>query len=159
MGKIQSINVSKAKGGPKHPVAEARLIEGCGLEGDGHGGPGLRQVSLLSWESALILKNEGADIGFGSFGENITTSGLPTRGVGVGDRFMLGESATIEVTAVGKSCPSPCSIFRRVGRCIMPDEGIFCTVVVGGVIRTGDAILPLRKKAEEESDKTTDEHG
>ncbi|MCX6354614.1 MAG: MOSC domain-containing protein [Candidatus Aureabacteria bacterium] len=147
MGKIESINISKGKGGPKYPVAEARLIENRGIEGDGHGGPGPRQVSLLSWESALMMKNAGADIGFGSFGENITTSGLPSRGVGVGHRFTMGESAIIEVTAVGKNCPSPCSIFRRVGRCIMPDEGIFCKVVVGGVIRAGDAIHPLVRKA------------
>lgn len=141
MGTIESINVSKGKGGAKQPVATARLIPGFGIEGDGHaGGTGKRQVSLLSWESGLKMRGEGAAIVYGSFGENITTTGVPLKELKVGDRLRIGARAVLEVTGIGKQCPAPCSIFHQVGRCIMPDEGVFCVVVEGGIIRTGDPI-------------------
>jgi len=140
MAEIKSINISGGKGGPKKPVARARLAAGLGIEGDGHAGPGPRQVSLLSWEDAEALRAEGADVSPGSFGENISTTGLAAGDVAVGDRLMLGEDAVVEVAVIGKECPSPCAIFRAVGRCIMPERGIFCRVIKGGEIKPGDRI-------------------
>jgi MOSC domain-containing protein YiiM len=143
-GKIESINLSTAKGGPKHPVQEGRLLAGHGFEGDAHAGPGPKQVSMLAWESALGMRSRGADVGYGSFGENITTSGMDARRVRVGDRIALGDRAVVEVTGIGKKCHRPCGIFRRVGSCIMPEEGVFCAVIEGGLIRVGDTVTPLR---------------
>lgn len=140
MGIVKSVNVSDAKGGPKRPAGAGRLVPGLGLEGDAHAGPGPKQVSLLAWESALCMRAAGADIDRGSFGENITTEGIDLRGVRVGDRLSVGGGAVLEVSGVGKECPAPCAIFRKVGSCIMPVEGVFCRVLEGGAIRDGDAI-------------------
>lgn len=43
----------------------------------------------------------------------------------------------LEVSQIGKNCPKPCSIYYRIGSCIMPNFGIFCKVVKGGIIKKG----------------------
>lgn len=140
MGCIKSINVSSAKGGPKGPVPRARLVVDVGIEGDAHSGPGKKQVSLLAWERTLDMRERCAEIGYGSFGENITTEGIDLRNLRVGDSLRLGDEGILEVTELGKKCPAPCEIFRRVGFCIMPEEGVFCRVVKGGEIAVNDPI-------------------
>jgi molybdenum cofactor synthesis domain-containing protein len=56
---------------------------------------------------------------------------------------VIGE-AELEVTQIGKKCHGhTCSIFREVGACIMPKEGLFCRVTKSGAIRQGDAITYL----------------
>jgi TatD DNase family protein len=46
----------------------------------------------------------------------------------------------LEITQVGKECRNHCEIYRRMGDCIMPREGIFARVLQGGTIKTGDEI-------------------
>lgn len=140
MGHIKSINISTTKGGPKSPVSQAMLIVDRGIEGDAHSGPGEKQVSLLAWERTLAMRAKGAAIWYGSFGENITTVGIDLRSLRVGDRLKLGEHGIVEVTELGKKCPAPCAIFRKVGSCIMPEEGVFSRVTRGGVIRVADSV-------------------
>lgn len=141
MGHIRSINISTAKGGPKHPIPQAHLVKDWGIKGDGHGGPGQKQVSLLAWERTLAMRAKGAAVGHGSFGENITTVGIDLRSLSVGDRLKLGDRGIVEVAELGKECPAPCAIFRQVGSCIMPEEGVFCRVTKGGAIRVGDPVV------------------
>ena len=58
----------------------------------------------------------------------------------MGTRLYLGETATAEVTQIGKECHNRCAIFHQVGDCVMPREGIFVKIPNGGSIRPGDAI-------------------
>ncbi len=46
----------------------------------------------------------------------------------------------LEITQIGKECPAPCAIFRRLGECIMPKEGLFARVVKGGRVKAGDRL-------------------
>jgi len=138
--KVLSVNVSEKKGTVKHPVDEIRLTE-TGVLSDAHSGKWHRQVSLLSAESverfSLLAKRP---IGFGEFAENITTSGIDLRGCAVFDRFRIGE-AELELTQIGKECHGDsCAIFREVGACVMPKEGIFCRVLKTGTVRAGQEI-------------------
>ena len=48
MGKITGICISEKRGTSKHPVDEAVIREGWGIENDAHGGNWHRQISLLS---------------------------------------------------------------------------------------------------------------
>jgi molybdenum cofactor synthesis domain-containing protein len=136
---IVSVNVSEAAGTAKRPVPGA-AIGPQGLVGDAHAGPGIRQVSLLALESAGRFTAEtGRAVAPGEFAENLTTRGLDLTAVAPLDRFRIGE-AELEVTQIGKSCHgSTCAIFRDVGRCVMPREGLFCRVLRGGPVRPGDA--------------------
>ncbi|MEJ2588561.1 MAG: MOSC domain-containing protein [Deltaproteobacteria bacterium] len=88
-------------------------------------------------------RNQGLAVDFGSFAENIATSGIDWREVSVGTRIVLGDSAMVEITQKGKECHHRCAIYYLAGDCIMPREGIFGKVIQGGRIACGDAIRIL----------------
>jgi MOSC domain-containing protein YiiM len=140
MMKIVTVAVSKKKGTRKKIVDEASLIEDHGIEGDAHAGPWHRQVSFLAAESIEKVRNQGLDVTFGDFAENIASSGVDWLRIPVGTRFRLGDTALLEVTQIGKECHNKCAIYYLAGDCIMPKEGIFARVLKGGKIRPGDAI-------------------
>ncbi|MBW1781938.1 MAG: MOSC domain-containing protein [Deltaproteobacteria bacterium] len=138
--RIVSIGVSRKKGTPKSTVAEAHLIRDHGVEGDAHAGPWHRQVSFLGAERIEDARNQGLDVAFGSFAENIATRGLDWKGVPVGTRMHIGDTALVEITQKGKECHNRCAIYYQAGDCIMPREGVFGRVVKGGTIRCGDRV-------------------
>ena len=139
-GEVVSVNISEEKGTAKSPQAEIQL-DSRGVAGDAHAGPWHRQVSLLGQESIdKFISETGKQIGPGEFAENITLRGIDLAAVAVLDRFSIGE-VELEVTQIGKECHGDgCAIFREVGKCVMPKEGIFARVIHGGTIRPGAAM-------------------
>lgn len=137
---IVSVCISAEKHVCKNDVKRGVLKEEWGLEGDSHAGPGIRQVSLLAVESIMKMKGRGVELTPGIFGENLTTEGIDLQSLQIGDRFRIGDEAVLEVTKLGKECLKPCSIYYKVGFCVMPIEGIFARVVKGGEVRSGDPI-------------------
>jgi MOSC domain-containing protein YiiM len=77
---------------------------------------------------------------YGDFAENLTTEGINLPSLPVGARLKVGRSVLLEVTQIGKVCHDRCNIFYTVGDCVMPREGIFAKVLVGGEVRPGDRI-------------------
>jgi molybdopterin adenylyltransferase len=138
MMRIVSVNVSKAKGTIKEPVDNIKLCE-TGVSGDAHAGIWHRQVSLLGRESfEKFSQLAGRMPAWGEFAENITTEGLVLYDCRPFDQLRIGE-VLLEVTQIGKSCHGDsCAIFREVGSCVMPKEGIFCRVLNGGTVSPGD---------------------
>lgn len=139
MGKILGICVSKKRGTQKQEIKEANLIKDWGIEGDAHGGKWHRQVSLLSFEKIEAFRAKGAEVDFGAFGENLIVEGFDLRTLPVGTRFRIGE-AELELTQIGKECHSHCEIYKKMGDCIMPREGVFTEVIRPGRIAVGDEI-------------------
>jgi MOSC domain-containing protein YiiM len=141
--KIIAVSISDQKGVPKKNIPEARLLADFGVEGDAHGGPWHRQVSLLALESIRKMQDLGLKVRPGSFAENITTEGLNLPGLPIGTRLRLGHEALVEVTQIGKECHDRCAIYRLAGDCVMPREGIFARILHGGPVKPGDAISIL----------------
>ncbi|MFH1114427.1 MAG: MOSC domain-containing protein [Pseudomonadota bacterium] len=139
-GKIAAVCTSKHKGTPKSDVGSGFLDVGYGLRGDAHGGDWHRQVSLLSTEQIDTMKGKGLEVGPGSFAENLTTSDFDLGSVKIGDRIRVGGSAILEITQIGKECHTRCAIYHTIGECIMPEQGVFARVIVGGEVRTGDRV-------------------
>ena len=137
---VISVNVSEETGTIKRPVSEA-VIDRRGLVGDAHAGTGNRLVSLLAQESIRrFVPVIGRELSPGEFAENLTTRNLEYDQVALLDRFRIG-AIELEVTQIGKECHgNGCAIYRDVGRCVMPREGIFCRVLSGGPVRAGDSI-------------------
>lgn len=136
-GEVVSVNVSEQKGTVKHSVAEI-LVGDRGITGDAHAGRWHRQVSLLGQENIdSFIKETGRQIRPGEFAENITLQGIDLSRVAIMDRFRIGE-VELEVAQIGKECHGDnCAIFREIGKCVMPKEGVFCRVIQGGRARAG----------------------
>ncbi len=139
-GKVVSVNISDRKGEKKHGVGKARVIKAFGLENDAHGGFMHRQISLLSTASIQKMKDKGVDVGSGDFAENLTTEGIDLPALPVGTTLRIGGSLLVRVTQIGKECHSRCNIFKQVGDCVMPREGIFVEVLSDGEVAEGDEI-------------------
>ena len=142
-GRIIAVCTSREKGTVKKDVGEAKLIEEFGVEGDAHGGFAHRQVSLIASEDIETMKTKLPGLVPGSFAENLTTEGIDLAALSVGRRLKAGE-CLLEVSQIGKDCHAKCQVFEQTGECIMPTKGIFCRVITGGRIRTGDPIELMR---------------
>ena len=148
-GRVLSINISDQKGVVKTPIEEGVFLENFGLEDDAHSGPWHRQVSLLGIESFQKMEAQGVEnLVVGIFAENLTPEGLILYELPVGTRMWIGETLH-EVTQIGKECHTGCEIAQKVGKCIMPKEGIFTRVLQRGLIRVGDKIQVIEEGAEE----------
>ena len=139
MGKITGICISEKRGTSKHPVDEAVIREGWGIENDAHGGNWHRQISLLSQEKIDAFRRKGAEVKPGAFGENLIVEGIDFSSLPVGTRFQIG-GVLLELTQIGKECHQHCQIYQKMGDCIMPREGVFTKVLHGGIIKEGDML-------------------
>lgn len=131
----------------KEPVAGDVAVGALGLEGDAilngkhHGGPDqavylYRQEDYEWWSEHL-----GTLVPAGSFGENLTVTGLPGPGLPIGAR-LASPRLQLEVTAPRIPCstlaermqdPQFAKRFMHADR-----PGIYCRVIEGGPVRTGD---------------------
>jgi predicted CoA-binding protein len=149
-GQIVSVNISDAKGESKTPVpGRVSLKPGWGIVGDVHAGTPERDVTLLPCEAL-------GGVPFGGYGENIDTAGIDILDLPKGTVLTIGQRATdqgatfgfgsggaqvrIEITQHGKVCPTRCSIYYKLGNCIMQEKGVFARVLEGGEIMAGDEI-------------------
>ncbi|OOM15938.1 MOSC domain-containing protein [Clostridium saccharobutylicum] len=140
MGKIIAICISEKRGTEKKNIGECNVVEGFGLENDAHGGNWHRQVSLLSYDKVLEFNDKGGAVEDGAFGENILVEGIDFKTLPIGTLFKCND-VILELTQVGKECHAHCEIYKRVGDCIMPREGVFSKVIHGGKIKVGDELI------------------
>ena len=142
---VLAVCISEKKGTEKKEVEKIVLKEDWGIEGDAHAGKWHRQVSLLAFEKIDAFRKKGAEVDFGAFGENIIVGGVDLRSLPVGTVLEIGE-AKLKVTQIGKECHSHCNIYKKMGDCIMPREGIFAEVLKGGVVQKGESIKVIEKE-------------
>lgn len=160
--RLLSVNVGQARpldvktgmtGHFKRPQTGPIAIGPLGLAGDmivdtaNHGGADQAvyihdQEDLDWWQSRL-----GRPLGPGSFGENLTVSGLPTARVAIGDRIRIGE-VVLEVTAPRIPCATLARVmqdpefpkrFLAAERC-----GYYARVIVPGDVVAAGAIARTR---------------
>ena len=145
MSKIIAVCQSKKKGTRKQDVNEGYLHQNYGLADDAHADCCThRQVSLMAIESIDKMRNLGLEVGPGDFAENLTTEGIDLVSLPVGTEVSIGNDVILEVTQIGKECHTRCAIYRQVGKCIMPEEGVFTRVIQGGTIKAGDLIKVMQ---------------
>ena len=146
MAKIIAVCWSSEKGTKKEAIAEGVLREDYGLISDAHADCCThRQVSLLAFESINKMRSLGFDVSPGDFAENLTTAGIDLVSIPVGTYVSIGKEVVLEVTQIGKECHTGCAIYRQIGKCIMPKEGVFARVIYGGLVRAGNQIRRIRK--------------
>lgn len=137
MGKVMAVCISEKRGTKKINVKEARLIEDYGILKDAHAGNWHRQISLLSYDKVEAFRKKGAQVSDGAFGENLLVEGIDFKTLKTGTRLYC-QDVILEMTQIGKECHSHCEIYKQIGDCIMPREGVFARVIKGGIIKAGD---------------------
>ena len=137
MGKVIAICTSDARGTQKQPRQSAHFAVDWGIRDDAHAGNWHRQVSLLSSDKIAAFNEKGAGVEPGAFGENLVVEGFDFRALPVGTLLRCGK-VLLEMTQIGKECHSHCEIYKKMGDCIMPREGVFARVLEPGTISVGD---------------------
>ena len=144
MGNIIAVCTSEKKGTQKQNVGSARFVENWGIEHDAHAGDWHRQVSLLSHDRVEEFRARGAQVEDGAFGENLVVSGFDFKTMPIGTKFQCND-VVLELTQVGKQCHAHCEIYKVMGDCIMPREGVFTRVLHGGTISVCDTLTVLEE--------------
>ena len=144
MGKVMAVNISVKRGTQKVNVHTVKLIENYGLENDAHAGNWHRQVSLLAYDKIEAFRARGAEVEDGAFGENLVVQGIDFATLPIGTKFVCND-VVLELTQIGKECHSGCAIFKKMGECIMPKQGVFTRVLHGGTIRPGDELTIMEE--------------
>ena len=148
----------------KTPSLAIRIVEGLGVEGDGHAGvtvkhrsrmrrdptqPNLRQVHLIHAELFDELAAKGFIVKPGDLGENVTTQGIDLLTLPQGTRLHLGDSAVVEVTGLRNPCIQidnfqkglmAATLDQAADGALIRKTGIMSVVLAGGDVRPGDAI-------------------
>jgi FdhD protein len=155
VARIIAVSKSKKKGVKKKVIPEGILRENHGLVGDAHTAPSTqRQVSLLATESIERMRSPGVHLEPGDFAENLTCEGIDLASLPVGTQLAIGKEVVLEITQIGKECHKGCAISRQVGKCLMPQEGVFSRVIRGGVVKADDEIKVLPGKPIEATEMT-----
>ena len=96
------------------------------------------------------MRRLGFDVGSGDFAENLTTEGINLVFLPVGAHISIGKEVLLEITQIGKQCHAGCAIYRQIGKCIMPKEGVFAKVIRGGFVKAGDSIKAIERGGRDE---------
>ncbi len=137
MGKVIAVCTSDRKGIQKKDVNTAHFSAEWGIDGDAHAGKWHRQISLLSADKIEAFNKRGANVIPGAFGENLVVEGFDFRALPVGTLLRCSD-VLLEMTQIGKECHTHCEIYKKMGECIMPHEGVFARVLEPGTISVGD---------------------
>jgi MOSC domain-containing protein YiiM len=163
-GVVMAVGRSPVHGFSKPVAGEIRLLAGLGVEGDAHLGvtvkhrsrvardpsqPNLRQVHLVQAELLEELRGRGFAVQPGTIGENVLTQGVDLLALPRGTRLRLGAEAEVEVTGLRNPCAqldnyqrglTAAVLDRAADGAVIRRAGIMAVVLVGGVVRPGDAI-------------------
>jgi MOSC domain-containing protein YiiM len=173
MATLQSLNVGAARrtdhsdisltGIDKRPVEDAvdvtvpaaKGVGGSGIGGDEvcdrrhHGGPDQAVYAYAAEDLAVWSAEIGRELPSGSFGENMTTTGLDVSGARIGERWQVGDDVVLEVAIPRIPCRTfACFIGepkwgRRFTERAAP--GAYLRVITPGRIRAGDEITVIHR--------------
>jgi MOSC domain-containing protein YiiM len=153
VGREESIENGKASGKSgiyKRPVDTPIRITHLGLAGDviydteNHGGEDQAVYIYTVPDYAWWSDELGREFSPGTFGENLTVTGLESADAFIGDRLHVGD-VILEVTAPRIPCatlaarmedPKFVKRFRHAER-----PGLYCRVIREGVVRAGDMVV------------------
>ncbi len=133
----------------KEPAGVAVMVDAYGLAGDAvldtkhHGGLDQAVYCYCQSDYDWWVEELGQPMAPGTFGENLTLSGLSNADVCIGDRFDNGE-LSLEVTSARIPCntlaarmgdPGFVKRFHKANR-----SGFYCRVLKPGLLRAGDTL-------------------
>jgi MOSC domain-containing protein YiiM len=143
-GHLASIVYSPQPGSfNRHPLPEAMLLSGYGIDGDRKGGHPNRNLNVMDQEMLNALSAEGYPTGPGVLGENLIVAGVDISSRPDGARLRIGLEAVIEVVRLREPCYKLTALDARMPDSVIDRVGVMARVVESGVIRVGDAVAVL----------------
>lgn len=143
-GQLASIVYSPQPGSfNRHPLPEAMLLAGYGIDGDRKGGHPNRNLNVMDQEMLATLAAEGYPTDPGVLGENLIVSGVQISSLAEGTRVRVGLEAVIEVVRLREPCYKLTALDARMPESVVERVGVMARVVESGVIRVGDAVAVL----------------
>jgi molybdopterin adenylyltransferase len=129
-----------APGYLRHPLGEAMLVEGYGIEGDRKGGHPKRNLNVMDELTQAELAAEGYPTGAGMLGENIILSGIDLRTLPAGTQLRLGGEAVIALGEPRVPCEQLTPLDERMPESVHGRVGIMCRVARSGRVTVGDPV-------------------
>ena len=145
---IEIFSAPKGTSGlPRPKTKELQLIKDYGILHDKFAGDDLeKSVMIIGKRSYDIAKENGIELVYGSYGENILFDFDPHL-FQVGTILQIGD-AKVEITQKCTLC-SHLSIFHKhLPKIIKNHRGLYCKILTGGSIKVGSKVyqvLELRK--------------
>ena len=140
---VTRLSVKAAKGLPAQQVGQLFLSAAVGAEGDPRGERADRQLSLLSSSAETEMDVMGRPgLCMGRFSANLLIDGAALPTLPAGTRLRIGD-AVIELSAIRKKCFPECTLVSSGSPCPLRAGCRFARVVTEGLVRTGDAVIPL----------------
>ncbi len=149
-GRVVAICLSPAAGAPMQQVEEVEAVAGQGLKGDRYatgegsfnkGKQGNRQVTLIN---AQFFPESGFD--YIDSRRNLIVSGVELMWL-IGREFVIG-NARIRGVKYCDPCLRPSKLSgkeRSFKESFWDRGGLIAEVIEGGIIRTGDSVIPPEK--------------
>lgn len=114
-----------------------------GLAGDIHFGMGEKQVSLLPIERTdVYFAEQGEEVRYGRFGENLVTEGLDWEKLHVGDRLRM-DKVLLEIVRIGAGGPASDAYQGEKVCTPMEEFFVFCKVLQEGMLREGITVFKV----------------
>ena len=143
-GHLASIVYSPQPGSfNRHPLPEAMLFAGYGIDGDRKGGHPNRNLNIMDQEMLDALAAEGYPTGPGVLGENLILRGVHLAAQPEGARLRIGLEAVIEVVRLREPCYKLTALDPRMPDSVIDRVGVMARVVESGMIRVGDAVAVI----------------
>jgi MOSC domain-containing protein YiiM len=124
----------------RHPLTDATLVAGYGIEGDRKGGNPNRNLNVMDEITIAELVAEGYPTGPGTLGENITLSGIDLRAFSEGTQLQLGDEAVIQLGKARVPCEQLTPLDGRMPESVEGRVGTMCRVIKSGKIKVGDPV-------------------
>lgn len=150
-GTLVHIHIAAAASEPMQALDAARLVAGVGIEGDRYATrKGTysanhhidRQVTLIEAETLEALaRDHGIELAPAEHRRNLTTRAVPLNHL-VGRYFRVGDCVLF-----GGRLNVPCRyledlVGKKVFKPLLNRSGLNCRIVVGGVVRAADTVVP-----------------
>lgn len=135
LGTIQEIFSATldSSGLPRPMVEKLELVEGYGIKNDKFADDDLNKtVMIIGQNSYDIAQENGIDLEYGSYGENILLSFDP-HSLDIGTVLHVGDS-TIEITERCTICNHLSVFGKHLPKLIKKHRGIYCKILHSGVI-------------------------
>jgi TatD DNase family protein len=139
MGTVMAVCIQEVGTSGCRSIGQANVAEDFGLSGDCRSGKNKRQVSILPFEWLQQTQGDEKSSKYGRYGENLVVKDIDLASAKPGDKLICNDIILQVQTK------SPAAVHSDGQNCVFKKYGLFCRVLMGGIVTEGDQITLERK--------------